>query len=116
MAIFRSGSLYHGVTTWLPKGDVKENGITPGRVAHVFTTHKEAMRQTEDKEPGWRFWTSGGTHAKDLASKWSDREMSTAIWDGIPAEHDWNPQAVLQVAAVPLTETTEGLEVEPDDW
>lgn len=93
---------------------MKENGITPGRVSHVFTTHKETMRQTEDKEPGWRFWSSGGTNAKDLASTWSDQDISKHIWDNIPAEHDWDP--VLQVAGKPLTETTEDLEVEPEDW
>ena len=51
--IFRSGDLYHGVSPWRPIGGVKENGVTPGRVAHVFFSPSASLALLEDKPRDW---------------------------------------------------------------
>jgi hypothetical protein len=58
--IFRSKALYHGVTTWVPTGDINQFGITPGRVAHVLYTKISAVEQAKDRLPGWARTTNMG--------------------------------------------------------
>lgn len=41
--LFRSRSLYHGVTTWTPRGDINPLGVMPGRTSHVLYTKKPVM-------------------------------------------------------------------------
>lgn len=89
VAVFRSGTIYHGVTTWRPEGDVSEIGITPGRVAHVFTTHQSTMEGTKEKEPGWKAFTAGGLQPKDETSKWTSEELALDVWDRLPAAKNW---------------------------
>ncbi|KAG8751370.1 hypothetical protein FRC14_007958 [Serendipita sp. 396] len=60
IAIFCSKTLYHGVTTWKPVGDVDEYGIPPGRTSHVFTTHQAVIDWCKDKEEGYCRRTGGG--------------------------------------------------------
>jgi hypothetical protein len=59
--IFRSRALYHGVTSWIPDGDVDRWGVTPGRVAHVLYTKLNATQFTKGKGPGWVRKTNVGT-------------------------------------------------------
>jgi hypothetical protein len=58
--LFRSKALYHGVTTWVPTGDINEFGVTPGRVAHVLYTKASAIEQAKDQLPGWARTTNMG--------------------------------------------------------
>ncbi|PVF91921.1 hypothetical protein CPB86DRAFT_845750 [Serendipita vermifera] len=61
--MFRSCALYHGVTTWLPRGDISPLGITPGRTAHVLYTKDCTVEYTKGKYPGWAWKTNVGKKA-----------------------------------------------------
>lgn len=58
--LFRSRALYHGVTMWVPKGDVSDLGITPGRTAHVLYTKNAAVRMASANKfkPGYVYKTA----------------------------------------------------------
>lgn len=58
--IFRSRALYHGVTTWLPNGDINKHGISPGRTAHVLYTKKSTNDFTKGRPPLWASMTAVG--------------------------------------------------------
>jgi hypothetical protein len=69
VVIFRSKALYHGVTTWVPKGDISERGVTPGRVSHVLYTKRNAVDKAADRFPGWARQTNLGREP----DVWRDR-------------------------------------------
>jgi hypothetical protein len=45
---------------WEAKGEAQKNGITPGRIGHVFFSTASALRVLEGKPPGWRNATLSG--------------------------------------------------------
>jgi hypothetical protein len=51
--VFRSGLLYHGVTTWKPAEDDVEAVTTVGRVAFVFFTHQNTLEVMEQWPKGY---------------------------------------------------------------
>ena len=49
-----SGLLYHRVGKWTPKGGITPEGITPGRISHVFFSPQNSIAQLEGKADGWK--------------------------------------------------------------
>jgi hypothetical protein len=52
VVIFKSSQLFHGITTWKPKGGIDVNGILPGRRAHVLYTKSAAFEKLRRELPG----------------------------------------------------------------
>lgn len=50
--IFHSSALYHMVTPWRPSEGKGKDGITPGRIARVYTTHLRILCAAEKQD--WR--------------------------------------------------------------
>ncbi|KAJ7930338.1 hypothetical protein B0H13DRAFT_1547700, partial [Mycena leptocephala] len=61
--IFMSGLLYHCVGKWSPGKGISPEGITPGRISHVFFSPQNSITQLEGKPEGWMARTMGGTFA-----------------------------------------------------
>ncbi|KAJ7757874.1 hypothetical protein B0H14DRAFT_2976374 [Mycena olivaceomarginata] len=61
--IFMSGLLYHSVGKWSPGKGISPEGITPGRISHVFFSPQNSITQLEGKPEGWMARTMGGTFA-----------------------------------------------------
>lgn len=47
IVLFESSALYHSVGAWKPSVGVRE-GITPGRIGHVFFFPKKSLQNLED--------------------------------------------------------------------
>jgi hypothetical protein len=62
--MFRSKALYHGVTTWVPKGDINRLGVMPGRTAHVLYTKASSVDFTKGMGSGWAHLTNVGRELK----------------------------------------------------
>jgi hypothetical protein len=60
VAVFHSQAVYHGVSTWGPRGDVDDDGIPPGRTAHVFTTHKATIENSAKLPDRYAAQTANG--------------------------------------------------------
>ncbi|KAJ7815114.1 hypothetical protein B0H14DRAFT_2603730 [Mycena olivaceomarginata] len=60
--IFMSGLLYHCVGKWSPGGEVSPEGITPGRISHVFFSPQNSIAQLDGKPEGWMIRTMGGSN------------------------------------------------------
>jgi hypothetical protein len=58
--IFRSGALLHLVLPWQAKYPMPYTGLSPGRFAHVFFSHEEALQMAKDKDFGYVKRTSYG--------------------------------------------------------
>jgi hypothetical protein len=58
--IFLAGSIYHAVAPWKPASGVGLDGITPGRIGHVFFSPKASLERLEGKRKEWRNDTFSG--------------------------------------------------------
>ncbi|KAJ7790590.1 hypothetical protein B0H14DRAFT_2939020 [Mycena olivaceomarginata] len=67
--VFMSGLLYHCVGKWTPKGGITPEGITPGRISHVFFSPQNSIAQLEGKADGWMKRTMGGASMDSDAIK-----------------------------------------------
>lgn len=61
--IFRSDALYHGVERWTPKVMKLGAPFTPGRVAWVYLSHREAVEKLSELPAGWSAACANGTLA-----------------------------------------------------
>ncbi|KAJ7812879.1 hypothetical protein B0H14DRAFT_2855792 [Mycena olivaceomarginata] len=61
--IFMSGLLYHCVGKWSPGKGTSPEGITPGRISHIFFSPQNSITQLEGKPEGWMARTMGGMFA-----------------------------------------------------
>ncbi|KAJ7906109.1 hypothetical protein B0H13DRAFT_1619670 [Mycena leptocephala] len=61
--IFMSGLLYHCVGKWSPGRGISSDGITPGRISHVFFSPQNSIAQLDGKPEGWMMRTMGGISA-----------------------------------------------------
>src|SRR4051794_18605764 len=61
--IFKSSKLFHGVTSWRPKGGINMDGILPGRRAHVLYTGLDAYEKLKTMTPGHLRRTNGGMNS-----------------------------------------------------
>ncbi|KAJ7814338.1 hypothetical protein B0H14DRAFT_3747792, partial [Mycena olivaceomarginata] len=59
--IFMSGLLYHCVGKWSPAVGISPEGITPGRISHVFFSPQNSIAQLDGKPEGWMMRTMGGS-------------------------------------------------------
>jgi hypothetical protein len=55
-----AGDLYHAVEEWTAAGGVSKDGITPGRIGHVFFSTKAALKALKGRPPNWRNDTFSG--------------------------------------------------------
>ncbi|KAK7015246.1 hypothetical protein R3P38DRAFT_2518770, partial [Favolaschia claudopus] len=60
--IFMSGLLYHTVGTWKSGSHISSNGITPGRVSHVFFFPQASFNELKDKPGSWMVATMAGAN------------------------------------------------------
>jgi hypothetical protein len=60
VCVFHSQALYHGVTSWGPLPNVDQDGIPPGRTAHVFTTHASVFEWAEGLPDAFAGQTANG--------------------------------------------------------
>lgn len=60
VVIFLAGDLYHAVGKWKPVGTVDDEGLTPGRISHVYFTPEASFNDLIDKPPNWSKRTVGG--------------------------------------------------------
>jgi hypothetical protein len=74
--MFRSKALYHGVTTWVPKGDINPLGVFPGRTAHVLYTKDSAMKWALKKGSGF-VYKSGASKEPVVYERWKPHQFTT---------------------------------------
>jgi hypothetical protein len=80
--IFRSKILYHGVTTWVPKGDVDKFGVTPGRTSHMLHTKSSIIPFFKGKGLGWAHRMGIGEEADPM-----DDEPRVIVKEDFQVEH-----------------------------
>ena len=73
-----AGDLYHGLDEWAAAGNVSRDGITPGRIGHVFFSPKAALKALEGRPPKWRNNTYSGLWP-NLAAASMIRSMITEL-------------------------------------
>ncbi|KAJ7860965.1 hypothetical protein B0H14DRAFT_2576314 [Mycena olivaceomarginata] len=52
---------YHCVGKWSPAVGISPEGITPGRISHVFFSPQNSIAQLDGKPEGWMMRTMGGS-------------------------------------------------------
>jgi hypothetical protein len=101
--MFRSKALYHGVMTWIPKGDINPLGVMPGRTAHVLYTKESALNYTKKKRSGYAWRTNLGKEPAPKKRKWLQHEFTV--------EHDLLFKRLRNKALYHVKEKAQGTKV-----
>jgi hypothetical protein len=100
--IFRSRALYHGVTTWTPRGNIDDLGVIPGRTAHVLYTKSATVNFAKHRGSGWAHMT--GVGKEPLRARAQNAEE-------FKTEHDGLFRQVRRRGHACLNEKRSGLEI-----